>query len=61
MGYKTDLRCHSTAILVLQEAAEECLVGMMADSMMRALHGWRKTLMMKEIALARRIRGPDRV
>ncbi|OSX80579.1 hypothetical protein BU14_0049s0023 [Porphyra umbilicalis] len=61
LGYKTDLRFQSTAIVALQEAAEEYLVGVMADSMMCALHGGRKTLMMKYIALARRIRGPDRV
>ena len=61
LGYKTDLRFQSTATVALQEAAEEYLVGVMADAMMCALHGGRNTLMVKEIALARRIHGPASV
>jgi len=57
-GYKTDLRFQSTAIVALQEAAEGYLVGVIADAMMCALHGGRKFLIMKDIALARRIHGP---
>ena len=60
-GYKTDLRFQSKAIVALHEAAEEYLVGVMAHAMMCALHGGRKLLIMKDIALARRIHGPDSV
>jgi len=60
-NYRTDLRFQSTAIAALQEASEDYLVGIMADSVMCMLPGGRKTMMMKDLQLARRIRGPDRV
>ena len=52
-----DLRFQSTAILALQEAAEAYLVGIFEDSNLCAIHAKRVTLMPKDIALARRIRG----
>jgi len=61
LGYQTDLRFQSTATMALQEAAEEYVVGVMADAMMCALHGGRNTLMVKHLALARRIHCPDSV
>ncbi|OSX76068.1 hypothetical protein BU14_0154s0024 [Porphyra umbilicalis] len=60
-NYKTDLRFQSTALVVLQEAAEDYIVGVMEDSVLCAVHGGRQTLMAKDMALARRIRGPERV
>jgi len=59
--YRTGLRFQSTAIAALQEAAEEYLIGIMADGVMCMLHGGRQTMMLKDMALALRIRGPDRV
>jgi len=41
-NYQTDLRFQSTAIAALQQAGE-LLFGVMADSVMRMLHGDRKT------------------
>ena len=60
-NYKTDLRFQSTALVVLQEAAEDYIVGVMEDSVLCAVHGERQTLMAKDMALARRIRGLERV
>lgn len=54
---KQDLRFQSSAILALQEAAEAYLVGLFADTNLAALHGKRVTIMIKDIMLARRIRG----
>lgn len=53
-------RWQSTAILALQEAAEAHLVGIFEDAYNCTLHGKRVTLMVKDIQLARRIRGPLR-
>jgi len=60
-NYKTDLRVQSTALVVLQEAAEDYIVGVMEDSVLCAVHGGRQTLMAKDMALARHIRGPERL
>jgi len=60
-NYKTDLRFQSTALVVLQEASEDYLVDVMEDSVSCAVHGGRQTLMATDMALARRIRGPERV
>ena len=55
-----DVRWQSTALLALQEAAEAYLVQVMEDANLCAMHGKRITLLVKDIHLARRIRG-DRV
>jgi len=60
-NYKTDLRFQSPALVVLQEAAEDYIVGVMEDSVLCAVHGGRQTLMAEDMALAGRIRGPERV
>ena len=52
-----NLRFQSMALLALQEAAESYLVGMFEDSNMAAIHARRVTVMSKDIALARRLRG----
>lgn len=55
--YKTDLRFQSSAVLALQESAENYLVGLFEDSNLCAIHAKRVTIMVKDIQLARRIRG----
>lgn len=54
---KSDLRFQSTAIAALQEAAEAYLVSLFEDVNMCALHTKRVTIMVRDIKLARRIRG----
>lgn len=54
---KTDLRFQSTAIAALQEAAEAYLVGLFEDVNLCAIHAKRVTIMVRDIQLARRIRG----
>ena len=55
--FKTDLRFQGSAILALQEASEAYLVGLMEDTNLCAIHGKRVTIMVRDIQLARRIRG----
>ena len=50
-------RCSSIAVLALQEASEAFLVGLFEDTNLCAIHAKRVTIMPKDIALARRIRG----
>ncbi|KAJ1625966.1 histone-fold-containing protein, partial [Pavlovales sp. CCMP2436] len=45
------------ALLALQESAEEYLVHLFEDANLCAIHGKRVTIMVKDIQLARRIRG----
>ncbi|KAM3912162.1 histone H3-like centromeric protein A [Leptodactylus fuscus] len=47
----------STAIMALQEAAEAFLVRLFEDSYLCSLHAKRVTLFVKDVQLARRIRG----
>lgn len=54
---KTDLRFQSTAIAALQEAAEAYLVSLFEDVNLCAIHAKRVTIMVRDIQLARRIRG----
>ncbi|EGG12203.1 uncharacterized protein MELLADRAFT_32803, partial [Melampsora larici-populina 98AG31] len=51
------LRWQSTALLALQEAAEAYLVHMFEDTNLCAIHAKRVTIMKRDMALARRIRG----
>lgn len=55
--FKSDLRFQSTAILALQEAAESYLIGLFEDTNLCAFHAKRVTIMVKDMQLARRIRG----
>ena len=55
--FKYDLRFQSTAILALQEASEDYLVGLFEDTNLCAIHAKRVTIMQKDMQLARRIRG----
>ena len=54
---KKDVRFQSGAIIALQEASEAYLVGLLEDSNLCAIHAKRVTIMLKDIQLARRIRG----
>jgi histone H3 len=56
-GVKTDLRFQSTAILALQTATEAYLVSLFEDTNLCAIHARRVTIMKRDMALARRIRG----
>ena len=55
--YKTDLRFQANAILALQEATEAYLVSLFEDSNLCAIHAKRVTIMIKDIQLAKRLRG----
>mmetsp|Transcript_21452 Transcript_21452/g.57668 ORF Transcript_21452/g.57668 Transcript_21452/m.57668 type:complete len:142 (+) Transcript_21452:47-472(+) len=50
-------RWQAEALLALQEAAEEYLVHLFEDANLCAIHAKRVTIMVKDIQLARRIRG----
>lgn len=58
--YRKEYRWQADAILALQEAAEAHLVGLFEDANLCAIHAKRVTLMVRDIQLARRIRGPLR-
>ena len=55
--YKSDIRFQSTALLAMQEAAEAHLIGTFEDAYLCTIHAKRVTLMVKDVQLARRIRG----
>ena len=54
---KKDVQFQSGAIIALQEALEAYLVGLLEDSNLCAIHMKRVTIVLKDIKLARRIRG----
>ena len=54
---KGRLNLTSGAILALQEVAEAYLIGLFEDTNLCAIHAKRITIMLKDIQLARRIRG----
>ena len=55
--FKVDVRCRSSALMALQEAAEAYLVRLFEDTNLCAIHAKQVTIMPKDIQLARRIRG----
>jgi histone H3 len=55
--FRADLRFQSSAILALQESGEAYLVGLFEDTNLCAIHAKRKTILPKDMQLARRIRG----
>ena len=55
--FKTDLQFQSAAILCLQEAVEAYLVRLFDDANLCAIHARRVTIMLKDLLLARQIRG----
>ena len=52
-----DLRFQSQALAALQEASEAYIVGLFEDTNLCAIHAQRKTVMKKDMDLARRMRG----
>lgn len=56
-GVENGIRFQSQAILALQEATEAYLVGLFEDTNLCAIHARRVTIMLKDMQLARRIRG----
>ena len=52
-----ELRFQSAALVALQEASEAYVVGLFEDTNLCAIHAQRKTVMKKDMDLARRIRG----
>mmetsp|Transcript_23080 Transcript_23080/g.32250 ORF Transcript_23080/g.32250 Transcript_23080/m.32250 type:complete len:138 (-) Transcript_23080:447-860(-) len=50
-------RWQSSALMALQEAAENYLVHLFEDANLCAIHGKRVTIMIRDVRLARRIRG----
>ena len=56
-SFQNDLRFQGAAILALQEASEAYLSRMFEDANLCAIHAKRVTLMPRDLALARRIRG----
>lgn len=54
---KSNIRFRSTAIDALQHATEAFLVSLFEDANLCAIHSRRVTLMVKDMILARRIRG----
>jgi histone H3 len=56
-GHKEGLRWAGAAVAALQEATESYVTGLLSDSNLCALHARRVTLMSRDVALARRLRG----
>ncbi|CAE7663777.1 hypothetical protein FNF27_00234 [Cafeteria roenbergensis] len=52
-----EFRWQRDALLALQEAVEAYLVGLFEDANLCAIHGKRVTIMIRDLQLARRIRG----
>ena len=57
--YSDPYRFQSSALGVLQESAEAYLVDLFGDANLCAIHANRVTLLPKDLALAKRIRGDD--
>ena len=56
-NYMPNCRFQKTALYALQEATESYLVGLFEDTNLSAIHAKRVTIMVKDMKLARRIRG----
>lgn len=52
-----DLRWQSKALVALQTAAEDYLSGLFEDANLCAIHGKRVTIQVKDMHLAKRLRG----
>eukprot|EP00210_Caulerpa_lentillifera_P007668 g7319.t1 len=59
--YKSDLRFQTSALMALQEATEDYLVKLFADTQYCAIHAKRITIMPKDMMLARRLRGEQKI
>merc|ERR1712167_498206 len=54
---RPEIRFQSSALMALQEATEAYLVGLFEDTNLCAIHARRVTIMVRDMQLARRIRG----
>jgi histone H3 len=54
---KSDMRYRASALEALQHSAEAYIVGVFEDTQLCAIHAKRVTIMVRDIQLARRIRG----
>ena len=59
--YGKDYRFQSLSMLALQEASEAYLIRLLEDTNLAAMHAKRVTIMPRDMALARRIRGEEYV
>ena len=57
--YNPDFRWQPNALLAIQEATEQYLVGLFEDTNLCAIHAKRVTISKKDMDLARRIRGDN--
>lgn len=57
LSYRVGPRFRPDALTALQEASEAYITGLLTDCNLAALHAKRVTIMPKDMALARRIRG----
>ena len=55
--FSEEYRFQSLSMLALQEASEAYLIGLLEDTNLAAMHAKRVTIMPRDMALARRIRG----
>lgn len=55
--FKLNFRFETKALVALQEASEAFLVSLFEDTNLCAIHAKRVTIMPKDVALARRLRG----
>ena len=55
--FKTDLQFQSGAVMAPQEASEYYLVGLFEDTNLCTIHAKQVTIMLKDMQLARQIRG----
>ena len=55
--FQNDLRFQASAIIALQEATEAYMVSLFEDTNLAAIHAKRVTVMPKDMALAKRLRG----
>ena len=53
----SDMRIQKSSVEAMREATEEYLTEVLADSNLCAIHGFRMTVMLKDLLLASRIRG----
>ena len=59
--FREEYRFQSLSMLALQEASEAYLIGLLEDTNLAAMHAKRVTIMPRDMALARRIRGEEYV
>ena len=56
-GHKEGLRWQASAVAAMQESTEAFAVGLLSDANLCALHSKRVTLQVRDVQLARRLRG----